>query len=133
MNTLDEANWNKTAQNVREKVQISNDKLHELVEWSNEYILKEVGPVEDGKIQNSTISMEEFIRKNLQATLVPDCQDVLWVSPLQRLVCLGSVLGALIAWVMFIIALYYFLADGYLLIESTQSLIPVHVDYQKAY
>ena len=44
---------------------------------------------------------------------------------------LGSIFGALVAWVMFVIALYYFLADGYLLIESTQSLIPVHLDYQK--
>lgn len=130
VNTLDETNWNKTAQIVREKVQISNDKLHDLVEWSNQYILKEVNSLDEDEVQKNTVSMEEFIRKNLQATLVPIAKRSLGIAA-STFGLVGSLIGALIAWLMFIIALYYFLADGYSLIESTQSLIPVHVDYQK--
>lgn len=130
VNTLDEANWKKTVQTVREKVEISNDKFHQLIDWSNQYLDKEIGPLEQDKGQKKTESVEEFIRKNLQATLVPIARRSLGFAA-STVGLLGSVFSALIAWVMFIIALYYFLADGYSLIESTQSLIPVHVDYQK--
>ncbi|QDT45982.1 putative inner membrane protein [Gimesia alba] len=130
VNTLDEANWKKTVQTVREKVEISNDKFHQLIDWSNQYLDKEIGPLEQDKGQKQTESVEEFIRKNLQATLVPIAKRSLGFAA-STVGLLGSVFSALIAWVMFIIALYYFLADGYSLIESTQSLIPVHVDYQK--
>lgn len=130
VNTLDEANWKKTVQTVREKVEISNDKFHQLIDWSNQYLDQEIGPLEQNKGQKHSESVEEFIRKNLQATLVPIAKRSLGFAA-STVGLLGSIFSALIAWIMFIIALYYFLADGYSLIESTQSLIPVHVDYQK--
>lgn len=130
VNTLDEANWNKTVQTIREKVEISNDKFQQFVEWSNEYLDHDLEPLaKTEKSANPQIS-EDFIRKNLQATLVPIAKRSLGIAA-STVGLLGSLFSALVAWVMFIIALYYFLADGYLLIESTQSLIPVHVDYQK--
>lgn len=130
VNTLDEANWNKTVQTVREKVEISNDKFHQLVDWADQYLVKEIDPTEQGNDQTSTEKVDEFVRKNLQATLLPIAKRSLGFAA-STVGLLGSLISALIAWVMFIIALYYFLADGYSLIESTQSLIPVHVDYQK--
>lgn len=130
VNTLDEANWNKTVQTVREKVEISNDKFHQVVEWADQYLVKEIDPTEQETDQTNTEKVDEFVRKNLQATLVPIAKRSLGFAA-STVGLLGSVISALIAWVMFIIALYYFLADGYSLIESTQSLIPVHVDYQK--
>jgi predicted PurR-regulated permease PerM len=130
VNTLDQANWNKTVQTVREKVEISNDKFHEFIDWSNQYLEKEMDFKEGGKAQQNTETVEELIRKNLQATLVPIARRSLGIAA-STVGLLGSVFSALVAWVMFIIALYYFLADGNSLIASTQSLIPVHVDYQK--
>ncbi len=130
VNTLDEANWNKTVQTVREKVEISNDKFHQVIEWADRYLVKEVDRTEQETDQTNTEKVDEFVRKNLQATLVPIAKRSLGFAA-STVGLLGSVISALIAWVMFIIALYYFLADGYSLIESTQSLIPVHVDYQK--
>ncbi|QDU00326.1 AI-2E family transporter [Gimesia aquarii] len=130
VNTLDEANWNKTVQTVREKVEISNDKFHQLVDWADQYLVKEIDPTEQGNDQTSTEKVDEFVRKNLQATLLPIAKRSLGFAA-STVGLLGNLISALIAWVMFIIALYYFLADGYSLIESTQSLIPVHVDYQK--
>ena len=44
---------------------------------------------------------------------------------------LGGLVGALIGFVMFGIALYYFLADGPALLEAAESLIPVHAEYQR--
>lgn len=130
VNTLDEANWKKTVQTVREKVEISNDKFHQLIDWSNQYLDQELDPLEQSQGKKQTESAEEFIRKNLQATLVPIAKRSLGFAA-STVGLLGGIFSAMIAWVMFIIALYYFLADGYSLIESTQSLIPVHVDYQR--
>jgi predicted PurR-regulated permease PerM len=44
---------------------------------------------------------------------------------------LGSVISALVSSLMFVIALYYFLADGPSLLSAAEGLIPVHVDYQR--
>ena len=130
VNTLDEANWKKTVQIVSEKVEISNDKFHQLIEWSEQYLKTEADLTQDGAKQKNVTTIEEFIRKNLQTALVPVAKRSLGVAA-STVGLLGSVFSALVAWVMFIIALYYFLADGYSLIDSTQSLIPVHVEYQK--
>lgn len=130
VNVLDEANWNKTVQMVREKVEVSNVKLHQFVEWSNEYLGKEEAAEEGTTDQEQSKVADDFIRKNLQATLVPIAKRSLGFAA-STVGLLGTVFSAAIAWVMFVIALYYFLADGYVLVESTQSLIPVHLDYQR--
>ncbi len=49
----------------------------------------------------------------------------------QTLGLLGSAAGILVGVVMFIIALYYFLADGPALLAASETLIPVHLDYQR--
>ena len=130
VNVLDEANWNKTVQMVREKVEVSNVKLHQFVEWSNEYLGKEEAAEEGTTDQEQSKVADDFIRKNLQATLVPIAKRSLGFAA-STVGLLGTVFSAAIAWIMFVIALYYFLADGYVLVESTQSLIPVHLDYQR--
>ena len=35
------------------------------------------------------------------------------------------------SFLVFVIALYYFLADGTALLDATEKLIPVHADYQR--
>ncbi|MCH7686269.1 MAG: AI-2E family transporter [Planctomycetes bacterium] len=44
---------------------------------------------------------------------------------------LGSIGSAVVGGMMFVIALYYFFADGPALIAATEGLIPVHVEYQR--
>lgn len=44
---------------------------------------------------------------------------------------LGVVVGAIVTLFIFAVALYYFLADGPDLLLGAESLIPVHVDYQR--
>jgi predicted PurR-regulated permease PerM len=44
---------------------------------------------------------------------------------------LGSIGSAAVGGMMFVIALYYFFADGPALIAATEGLIPVHVEYQR--
>jgi len=44
---------------------------------------------------------------------------------------LGALVSLLIGMVMFVIALYYFLADGPALLTAAEGLIPVHVEYQR--
>lgn len=47
------------------------------------------------------------------------------------LTILGNVVSVLVGLMIFGVALYYFLADGPALIQSTQELIPVHREYQQ--
>ncbi len=42
-----------------------------------------------------------------------------------------AVVSAVIGFLVFVIALYYFLADGAALLTATEKLIPVHVEYQR--
>jgi predicted PurR-regulated permease PerM len=44
---------------------------------------------------------------------------------------LAALVGGLISALMFVIALYYFLADGPLLLAAAEQLIPVQADYQR--
>lgn len=44
---------------------------------------------------------------------------------------LGTLIAALIGLMMYVVALYYFLADGTALILATEKLIPVHAKYQR--
>lgn len=44
---------------------------------------------------------------------------------------LGALVGMVIGLTMFLIALYYFLCDGSSLLDATQKLIPVQIDYQR--
>ena len=44
---------------------------------------------------------------------------------------LDMLLSLLISLFMFVIALYYFLADGPALLKAAEGLIPVHIDYQR--
>ena len=44
---------------------------------------------------------------------------------------LGAAVGMMIGLTMFLIAFYYFLCDGSSLLDATQKLIPVQIDYQR--
>ena len=43
----------------------------------------------------------------------------------------GALVSLLIGMLMYVIALYYFLADGPALLMASEALIPVHVEYQR--
>lgn len=44
---------------------------------------------------------------------------------------IAAVVSAIVSFLVFVIALYYFLADGTVLLDATEKLIPVHIDYQR--
>jgi len=44
---------------------------------------------------------------------------------------LAAVVSAIVSFMVFVIALYYFLADGTTLLDATEKLIPVHAEYQR--
>lgn len=43
----------------------------------------------------------------------------------------GTIIAALVGLMMYVVALYYFLADGTQLLQAAETLIPVHAKYQK--
>ncbi|MEZ6052002.1 MAG: AI-2E family transporter [Planctomycetaceae bacterium] len=43
----------------------------------------------------------------------------------------AAVISAIVSFLVFVIALYYFLADGTTLLAATEKLIPVHAEYQR--
>ncbi len=44
---------------------------------------------------------------------------------------IAAVVSAIVSFLVFVIALYYFLADGTTLLDATEKLIPVHAEYQR--
>jgi len=96
-----------------------------------------VEPVESQSVK-PTDDLQAQIEENLQSALRGVAQQTLGIAgaaagaaPRVAIGVLGSAASALISSLMFVIALYYFLADGPLLVSSTQALVPVQVDYQK--
>lgn len=74
------------------------------------------------------------IRQNLQQllkTLAGRSLGVAGTTLNKTLDVLGALVSLLIGMVMFVIALYYFLADGPALLKAAEGLIPVHVEYQR--
>lgn len=86
------------------------------------------------------LTLEEFKerRRELQQRLVANTRESLKsVAGLTlglagaTLDVLGTVAKALLSFLIFIVALYYFLADGPALLDAAEKLIPVHVEYQR--
>ena len=67
------------------------------------------------------------IGENILTTLAERSQGIAGAA----LGVLGSIGSAVVGGMMFVIALYYFFADGPALIAATEGLIPVHVEYQR--
>jgi len=67
--------------------------------------------------------LQQEIQTNLQTGLKLLGQRTVGIA--------GAAVGMLVSSLMFVIGLYYFLADGPALLEAGQQLIPVHVDYQR--
>ena len=89
--------------------------------------------VDEGTIHERQIKARiEDLRKSLQTALINIAQATLTPgTALTTLNVLSGVTSVLMSSVIFVIALYYFLADGSQLQENVQSLIPVNVDHQR--
>lgn len=82
---------------------------------------------------NEEITAEELKQRALQR--VRDMSAMVAQKTLgfagSTLNVLGDVMSAVVSLMMFVIALYYFLADGPTLLEATVNLVPVQRDYQR--
>ena len=74
--------------------------------------------------------LQSQIETNVRNTLIALAQRSLGLAT-GAIGMLGNVVSVVIGLLMFAIALYYFLADGPVLLAATQKLIPVQVDYQR--
>ena len=96
--------------------------LHRIEEWTGE----ELDASEMQRINDLLKDGQKHLRESLM-TLV---QRTLGVAG-AALNILGDAFGLFISMVIFLIAFFYFLADGPELLASTQQMIPVQQDYQR--
>ncbi len=90
------------------------------------------------EMQRRIDAIKEQLRTNMQNALLTLSQrtlnfagDVAGTTVNTTLDILGAIITGLIGFVMFTIALFFFLADGPAMLAATQELIPVHGEYQR--
>lgn len=74
-------------------------------------------------------TQEDVIAANIKSSLADISQRTL--GPGAALGLLDQFVSLMVGGMMFVIAFYYFTADGPSLLSSAESLIPLHVDYQR--
>ncbi|MFN0197231.1 MAG: AI-2E family transporter [Planctomycetaceae bacterium] len=82
--------------------------------------------------------LKEQLRANMQGALLSLSQrtlnlagEVAGTTVNTTLGILGAIIAGLIGFIMFSIALFFFLADGPAMLAATQEMIPVHGEYQR--
>jgi predicted PurR-regulated permease PerM len=104
-------------------------------DWNNEQLFARLQP-----ILPAELTLDEFAqqRNAFEERLLENAQESLRVLAGRTLGLAGATLdllgglaALLIGFLMFGIALYYFLADGPALLSAAEGLIPVHADYQR--
>ena len=109
--------WSDMAQALRKRFNIEN------------VIVTDIQPHFSRDLDEKAIA--ERVRANLRSGVTLLAQKTLGVAGGAALGIVGTTASALMSLLIFIIALYYFLADGPAFIASAESLIPVHVHYQR--
>jgi len=108
---------------IREAVEVVSDKID----------LNQIVIVYRDWTGNEEITAEELKQQVLQGVreMSVTIAQKTWGYAGTALNVLGDALSAVVSLMMFVLALYYFLADGPALLEATVSLVPVQRDYQK--
>ena len=109
-------------------------------DWTDlAHAIQDIGPVEAAVRRYEEWTGEEVDRDELQREMQTRLREgSLFLARKtlgyagSTLSLLGSVVSILISGLTFVIAFYYFLADGPALIEATEKLIPVHRDYVRS-
>lgn len=108
--------WEATLRSVRARLEIDS-----LAAEINEYF---PGAVE------SPEALQRDLEANAQVMLKQIAERTMGFVA-STLGVLGAILSLVIGVMMFVIALYYFLADGPALLAASEELIPVQIDYQR--
>ncbi|MGH7201586.1 MAG: AI-2E family transporter [Planctomycetaceae bacterium] len=113
--TMEGRDWQQTVENLRERFAI-------------EAIVKEIQPYLPARVDAEQLVTQS--RENIREGLKAVSAQSLGVAA-TTLGALGGIFSGLLSVAMFVIALYYFLADGPALLAAAESLIPVHANYQR--
>ncbi|NOX56789.1 MAG: AI-2E family transporter [Planctomycetes bacterium] len=130
---LDTGRLDRLVANIRQ--QLDRDALFERVRRHLPVDSKVTDP-EERKAQQRAL-FERYLtqmQKDLQAQVKSTAQALIGLAgqTVGKTVSLaGAILSQVVALAIFVIALYYFLADGPALIEAAESMIPVHIEYQR--
>ena len=113
--SLVDRDWEDAATKVRTELEI-------------DHIVARLEPIVGHEIDAE--KLQQQIQTNLRSVLADLGKKSLGLAA-TTIGLLGSLASGLISALMFVIGLYYFLADGPALIQSSHGLIPVQVQYQK--
>lgn len=113
--TLAGRTWNDLLTSVLQKLNVER-----LVEQLNPYLADDLNAEQ----------LRGQVQANLKSILTALAQRSMGFAA-GALGFLGTAVSAIISLLMFVIALYYFLADGPAMIAGMEGLVPLHADYQR--
>ncbi|MEX0703846.1 MAG: AI-2E family transporter [Planctomycetales bacterium] len=116
---LDSGRWNRAVERVRTELDIDR-------------VVERVEPIIGRELREDEVErLQAEVRRNVKAGVEELASRTFGIAG-QALGFVGTLVAGTIGLVMFVIALYYFLADGPALIAAAERLVPVQADYQRA-
>lgn len=122
---LQNNNWAELSETIRARLDIDQvtHKLHPLVSSISE-------DMTEPELKTKLLDLRAKLKQNVQTGLELLVENTIGVA--NKAVGLLGVLASLtVSLLMFVIALYYFLADGPALLATAENLIPIGVEYQR--
>ena len=122
---LEGNDWTELSQSIRTELDIDQvvERLHPFATSIDEDITK-------AELKDKLIEFRGKFKDNLQTGLKLLVDNTLGVAN-KAVGFLGSLASLTVSFLMFVIALYYFLADGPALVATSENLIPIGVEYQR--
>ncbi len=128
--TVANAEWRAEARTMLDEIVAAN--AHRLAPFVSESELPNLTDKEQRK--KAVAELTDKVAANLNQSLTALAQKTIGSAGAAAGVAvdvLGTAAGLILSTLIFIVALYYFLADGPALLAATESLVPLHADYQR--
>ncbi len=121
-NVLQEKNWFDVSESIRTYLDIDR-----VTAWLHTYVSDQMTEQE---LKTKLLDLRVELQKNLQTGLKLLVENTIGMAN-RAVGLMGSLASLTVNLLMFVIALYYFLADGPALLAASENLIPLAIDYQR--
>lgn len=118
-------NWERISETIRTKLDI--DRVTEAVQPYASFLSLDMS---EDEVKSRLMELRERMKDGVQTGLEVLVENTIGVAN-KAMGFMGSLASLTVSLLMFVIALYYFLADGPALVATSERLIPIGVDYQR--
>lgn len=122
---LESDNWAELSQTIRSELDVN-----QMAERLHPYVTSITEDMTEEELRDKLIELRGQLKDNVQTGLKVLVDNTIGVAS-QAVGLLGSLASLTVSFLMFLIALYYFVADGPGLVATSENLIPINVEYQR--